>query len=262
MAFYGESFTYNGISSENFGLKIYTPDSNEKTTILNLKSNSTKIPRQSKFTPSRLYVDEPRNIPIALYSENVLTQTEIDTIYQWLFPADNKYKVMTINQDDMEDYYFNCRLIELQNETFGNKTQQIHAIMQCDSIYAWENSKTLTYTNFSNPITFVNTSSEDSMKPTYKFTCNQSSGTIKLVDDFYPTAVENTMEFKGLFNNETITIDTEHCIISSSARTVGLLDLFTYPKFLRLKRDTHNFTITGDISEFQIIYQNARVIGG
>lgn len=262
MAFYGESFTYNGISSETFGLKIFTPDSNEKTTILNLKSNTTKVPRQSKFTPSRLYVDEPRNIPIALYSENVLTQTQIDTISQWLFPADNKYKVMTINQDDMEDYYFNCRLIELQNETFGNKTQQIHAIMQCDSIYAWEETQTLTYTNFANPITFVNTSSEDTMKPIYKFKCNSSGGTIKLVDDFYSTDIENTMEFTGLFNNEIITIDTEHCIISSTSRTVGLLNLFTYPRFLRLKRGTHHFTITGNISQFQLIYQNARVIGG
>lgn len=262
MAFYGESFTYNGISSENFGLKLYTPDSNEKTTILNLKSNLTKTPRQSKFTPTKQYVDEPRTIPIALYSENILTQTQIDVIYQWLFSTDNDYKVMTINQEDMEDYHFNCRLIELQNETFGNKTQQIHAIMQCDSIYAWENLQTLTYNNFANPITFVNTSSEDVMKPTYKFSCNLSGGTIKLVDDFYPTAIENTMEFTGLFNNEIITINTEHCIISSTSRTVGLIDLFTYPKFLRLRRGSHHFTITGNVSQFQLIYQNARVIGG
>jgi len=262
MAFYGESFTYNGISSETFGLKIFTPDSNEKTTILNLNSNLTKSPRQSKFAPTKQYVNEPRNIPIALYSETVLTQAEIDAIYQWLFLADNEYKVMTIEQDDMEDYYFNCRLIELQNETFGNKTQQIHAIMQCDSIYAWENLQTLTYTNFASPITFKNTSSEDIMKPTYKFTCNSSGGTIKLVDDFYPTAIENTMEFKGLLNGEVITIDTEHNIITSSLRTSGLLDLFVYPKFLRLKRGTHHFTITGNISQFQLLYQNARIIGG
>lgn len=262
MAFYGESFTYNGISSETFGLKIYTPDSNEKTTILNLKSNLTKAPRQSKFAPTKQYVDEPRNIPIALYSENVLTQTQIDTIYQWLFPADNEYKVMTIEQDDMTNYYFNCRLIELQNETFGNKTQQIQAILQCDSIYAWENFQTLTYTNFISPITFNNVSSEDVMKPTYKFTCNSASGTIKLVDDFYPTAIQNTMEFTGLLNGEIITIDTEHNIITSNLRTSGLLDLFTNPKFLRLKRGVHNFTITGNISKFELIYQNARVIGG
>jgi phage-related protein len=262
MAFYGESFTYNGISSETFGLKIYTPDSNEKTTILSLSSNLTKTPRQSKFSPTKQYVNEPKSIPIALYSENVLTQTQIDAIYQWLFPADNEYKVMTIEQDDMTNYYFNCRLTELQNETFGNKTQQILATIQCDSIYAWENLQTLTYTSFASPITFNNVSSEDVMKPTYKFTCNLENGTIKLVDDFYDTAIKNTIEFTGLLNGEVLTVDTEHNIITSNLRTSGLLDLFTSPKFLRLDRGTHNFTITGNISEFKIIYQNGRVIGG
>ena len=44
-------------------------------------------------------------------------------------------------------------------------------------------------------------------------------------------------------------------------RTSGVLDLFTYPNFMKLNRGVNNFEITGDISEFKIIYQNARKFG-
>lgn len=264
MAFYGNSFIFDGVSSETYGLKITTPNSNEKTTIIQLKSDLKKTHRQSKFVPSRQYVDEPRVLPISLYSETPLTRSQIDGIEQWLFRRDGKFKKLIINQDDMKNYYYNCRLNKLDEETYGNVPYLIHVEMQCDSIFAWENPQTIVYQISSLPyvINFNNISSENNMKPIYKIKCNSSNGNIKITDNYYDDVRQSTMEFNTLLNGEVLTIDTEHCIITSNLRTNGLLDLFKYINYMRLDKGLHTLTITGNISEFGMTYQNCRVIGG
>jgi hypothetical protein len=262
MAFYGDVIIFNGISSEDYGLYVMAEDGDETTSILEFDSDITKPTRQSKFSESEQYVSDPKSFTITLYSKTSLSQSDIDNIYQWLYSTDGEYKTLIIDQADMENYHFNCRLQQFENETYGNKIYKIHITMQCDSIYAWEDEITLTYTDFTSAITFVNSSSENTMKPTYEITCNASSGAISIVDDFYSTSIKNTMAFTELLSGEVLTIDTEHNIITSDSRDTGTLDLFTSPKFLRLDRGTHNFTVTGDISQLKITYTNARVIGG
>lgn len=260
IAFYGDTITFDGISSEVFNLYLYTPDANEKTTVIDLKSNITKSYKQSKYLPKKRYTDNPNYLSISLMSENILTRNQIDKIEEWLHTTDDEFKKLTINQDDMFGLYYNCRLQKMEFETFGNKIHMIHLIFETDSIYAWENPSTLIYTDFTNPITFNNTSSEDLMCPIFQIKMGENGGTIKIEDTTNADIYLKSMELINLQANEIITINSETCVLTSNLRTNILKD-FLYINFMRFTKGNHNLIITGDVEELKITYQNARKIG-
>lgn len=260
MAFLGEFFTFDNISSERYNLRITTPDSKSTINISDYQSNVIKTKRQSKFYPLKQTIEKPLEIPVSIFSETPLSRNQLDQIDSWLFRNDGKFRKLRIHQKDMEGYYYNCRLIKLEAETFGNNIYVINVIMQMDSIYAWQNIQTRSIVVATTPheFKFVNISSEEIMKPIYTLKCSADNGTIKITD----TTTNSIMEFNNLLLNEVLTIDTEHEIITSDKRTSGLLDLFTNINFMRLSKGTHNFKLEGNISEFKITYEVARKIGG
>ncbi len=272
MAFYGDYFTFDNISSEQYGLRIVTPKSDEDINISEYKSDLIKTPRRTKFYTTKPKVEEPLILPISIGSATPLTRNQLDQIERWLFKTDGKFRKLRINQEDMQGYYYNCRLEKLSAGTFGNKIHQFDILMICDSQYAWKDEKPRIYNITSTPYTakFANISSEEPMSPIYEIKCSSLEGlmgiesdgrTIKIVNNQYDDDRLNVMEFTGLFNDEILRIDTETGIITSNMRTSGVLDLFTYPNFMKLNRGTHSFLITGDISEFKIFYKNARKFG-
>ncbi|HBN06039.1 MAG TPA: hypothetical protein DD434_09695 [Bacteroidales bacterium] len=268
MSFTGSSFTFNNISSERFGLKITTPETKSTINVSNYKSNLIKIPRRSKFYATKRIVDEPLVLNISIFSETPLTRNQIDRIEDWLFGEDDEFKKLRINQDDLNGYYYNCRLQKLESETFGNVPYIVHCLLECDSHYIWQNPQTRIINITSTPTNFkfVNISSEDSLKPTYIVKVGMVYGLLgeTTLSNRYIKITDKTtneyMEFNGLLDNEIITIDTEHEIITSNMRTSGLLDLFN-KNFMKLQKGKHEFIIEGDIVEFKITYQNARKFG-
>jgi len=272
MAFYGDSFSFDNVSSERFGLKITTPKSDEDINISEYTSDLIKTPRRSKFYATKQRVDEPLILAVSIYSETPLTRSQMDNIDRWLFRTDGQFRKLRVNQLDMKGYYYNCRLEKLSVNTFGNKPYQVDVVLQCDSQYAWQNQQTRVYNITTIPFVakFTNISSETLMSPIYEIKCSPLNGlmklesigrTIKIVNNQYEDNRLNVMEFVGLFDNEVLHLDTETGIITSNMRTTGVLELFTYPNFMKLERKTHNFEITGDISEFKIFYKNARKLG-
>jgi len=274
MSFGGDSFTFDNISSDRFNLKITTPETKSTINISNYKSNLIKTNRQSKFYATRQTVDEPLILEVSIFSENgvPLTRSQLDQIENWLFRPDGKFRKLRINQEDMKGYYYNCRLQKLEAETYANNIFVLNCLMECDSIFIWQNPQTRVYTINSTPYVakFVNISSENLMSPTYQITVGVVNGlmkiestgrTIKIVNSNITDESQNTMEFIGLLDNEVLTIDTEHEIITSNMRTSGLLDLFTNINFMKLPKGNNTFTITGDIVELKINYQNGRKVG-
>jgi hypothetical protein len=270
MAFYCDYFVFDNVSSERHNLKITTPKSDETINISEYKSDLIKTPRRNKFYSTKPKVEEPLMLAVSIFSETPLTRSQMDNIDRWLFRTDGKFRKLRINQPDMQGYYYNCKLQKLSISTFGNKPYQVDVIMECDSQYAWQNQLTRDYNITSTPYVakFVNTSSEDLMSPIYEITCNpinmslmSTDRTIKIVNEQYEDDRLNVMEFVNIFDNEILHIDTETGIITSNMRTSGVLDLFVYPNFMKLKRGNHNFEITGDISKFSITFVNARKIG-
>lgn len=261
IAFYGDEITFNGTSCTTFGLGMYSEDSNEKTTVSNYKSNTTKSYKQNKFLAKKQYEDEPKYPKISLFplDGEPITRLELDEIEKWLHP-DSEFRPLTINQDDMTGWYYNCRLQSMEAETYANKIMMIHLTFEADSVYVWSDLNTLSYTSFTNPIVFNNVSSEEVMCPTYKIHMNSSGGTAKIVDSFYADVNKNTMEFTGLQANEILTINTELGILSSNLRT-GVFSTFVYPNFLRLDNGQHSFTVTGNVTKLEILYRNAKKVG-
>ena len=268
MAFVGNSFTFDNISSERYGLFIITKDSKDTVDISDYKSDVIKTNRQSKFHPLKQTIEKPSEIPISICSETPLSRNQLDQIDSWLFRNDGKFRKLRINQEDMEGYYYNCRLINLSGDTFANNIHVINAVMQCDSIYAWANPQTRVINITSTPTNFkfTNISSEDMLKPVYTIKVGMVYGLLggEILNNRYIKITDTTtneyMELSGLLDNEIIKIDTEHEIITSDKRTSGVLDLFN-KNFMRLSRGKHEFLIEGDILEFKMMYQNARKIG-
>ena len=271
MAFYGETFSFDNVSSERFDLKI--ADAEDTINVSEYKSELIKTPRRSKFYATKQRIDEPLVLAVSIFSETPLTRSQIDNIDRWLFRTDGQFRKLRINQPDMQGYYYNCRLQKLSVKSYYNKPHVFNCVMECDSIFVWKDEKPRIYNITSTPYNakFINGSSENMISPIYEIKCSSLNGlmgldsdgrTIKIVNNQYDDDRLNTMEFTGLFNDEILRIDTETGIITSNMRTSGVLDLFTYPNFMKLNRGTNNFIITGDISEFKIFYKNARKFGG
>jgi hypothetical protein len=260
MAFYADTFTFDGVSSDTHFLYITTPDSNEKFNVSNYKSDLIKSHKQSKFLPKKQYIDEPNILQISVYSETALTRENLDTIEQWLYRSDGKFRKLTLNQNDMVDYHYNCRLASMEAETFGNKIHTLHFTFETDSIYAWSEPSTLTYINFASPITFVNESSENEMSPTFEITMNSSGGTVKIEDTSNTDTYLKSMELNNMQANEVIIINSELGIISSNLRT-NILGNFTYVNFMRFSKGEHILNVTGNIAQLKITYSNGRKIG-
>ena len=270
MAFYGEYFSFDNVSSKRYGLKITTENSNDTIDVSEYKSDLIKTPRRSKFYATKQRVDEPLILAVSIFSETPLTRNEIDNIERWLFKSDGKFRKLRVDQPDMQGYYYNCRLQKLSVKSYYNKPHEINCVMECNSQYIWSDTKPRVYLINSTPYTakFVNTSSEIVMSPTYEITCHVSgrglmggNRSIKIINNQYSDSRLNTMEFNDLFDDEILTIDTERGIITSNMRTNGLLDLFVYPNFMKIPYGVNNFEITGDISKFKIIHKIARKFG-
>lgn len=263
IAFYGDEITFNGISCTDFGLGMFSENSNEKITVSNYKSDMTKPYKQNKFLPKKQYEDEPNYINISLFplDGEPITRTELNDIEKWLHP-DSEFKSLTINQEDMDGWHYNCRLQSMEAETFGNKIMMIHLVFEADSVYVWSDELTSTYTITTTPqnCVFNNISSEDSLRPRYVIKMNASGGSATITNNAFTDINQKTMAFTLLQANEIITVDTELCIVSSNLRN-GVFSNFTYPNFMRLPYGSHTFVVDGNVAEFKIVYFNAKRVG-
>ena len=263
MAFAGTEIIFNGVSCTTYGLGMYSEDSNEKITVSNYKSNITKSNKQNKFLPKKQYTDEPNYVKISLHSLDgeTLTRSEINDIEKWLHPDDN-FKNLTIVQDDMEGWHYNCRLQSMDVETFANKLIMIHLVFEADSVFVWSDELTETYTITAVPqnCVFDNISSEDLLRPKYIIKMNATGGTATITNLIFTDINQQEMEFTTLQPNEIITVDTELGIVSSDKRT-GVFKLFSYPNFMRLPYGENTFTVDGNVAEFKIVYRNCKKVG-
>lgn len=262
IAFYADEMTFNGISCTVYGLSMYSEDSSDKITISDYQSDIKKSYKQNKFLPKKQYMDKPNYINMWLYPTDgePLTRLELDNIESWL--SGDKFKPLTIVQSDMAGLHYNCRLQTMEAETVSNVIYKIHLVFECDSVYVWSEEQTSIY-----PITlvpqncvFVNSSSEDLLRPKYVITMNATGGTATITNLVFTDILQQKMEFTLLQANEIITIDTELCKVTSNLRT-GVLANFTYPNFMRLIKGSHTFTVDGNVTEFKIIYTNAKKVG-
>jgi len=146
MSFYACKFSFNEVSCEAYDLEMYnigstsageisfasTPGIVEETIGRNWKPYFYGVQFKNKLSFSLVFgLNEER-----LDARRFLTRTEIHNISTWL-TGYTEYKILTIDQDDMSDYYYKCMISGL--EVIGSYGEQyaFKATVICDSPYAY-----------------------------------------------------------------------------------------------------------------------------
>jgi len=149
MSFYGRVFTYNGISSEVYGLICASAESSGSVTSpagSDISIIEEYINRRE--TPYFYGVSFPKKLefPVSFFSETPIKREKISEIERWLFGS-TTYKEFVIIQDDLLDVHYNVIFNEGELFCVGNEVVGIQATAICDSPWAWGDTKTYKKTN-------------------------------------------------------------------------------------------------------------------
>lgn len=195
---------------------------------------------------------------LEIVCENEINLFQANMIKSWLFGQITPKKLFIIN-NELSNVYFNCLLNNPEDiQINGNNGWKFTVV--CDAGGAWELPKTTAFTPgpVDSAITINNLSgNNDYTYPTVKFTLseNETDFSIKNTSDN-----NRTFLFSGLSGGETISIDGDTKIITSSI-SVNRLGNFN-KNFLRLKRGANHLVCNGSISSLEITTQNFRRLGG
>ena len=195
--------------------------------------------------------------PITLNTPEELDADDLQRISKWLFGR-KTYAKLQIVQPDMQYTYYNCFFTNPKVQRVGSIIRGIEANVVCDSPFAWEFTKNLSYNytddTVSSTLTFNNTSDDlGYLYPSMTFTGNTIGGGLIIVN-----ANDNSrsFEYDNLVSGEIITINNELQTISTS-RGIKILSNFN-KKWLRFVQGVNVLSIQGNISNMTLQYQFAR----
>jgi len=182
-------------------------------------------------------------------------------VEKWLL-GQSGYKKLQINQDDMQDVYFNVIFTSAETIFVGNKQVGLQLHAQCDAPWAHTFDQTFSY---SYPVaaaqsfdfTFFNSSDNNGyLYPTIEFTLNSLGSDFTLTNT---TDDGREFIFTGLSASEGITVDNSLQTISS---TTGLYRLSYFNKnWFRFCPGLNELHITSAISFVEFTYSFARAVG-
>lgn len=255
-------FLFNNVLSTDYGL--YIIDFNGGGIKNNNGGDSTELITDTIYrrnTPFFYGTTQSGQLQFELTfgSFEPLNKIQVAKIQKWLF-GKKDYSKLQILQCDLDNVYFNCFLLNPQTTNIGNIDYAFTCTVQCDSPWAWEFPKNSLFSSasFESNVTFYNDSDNtDYMYPKNQFTLDGLTTSLKVINESDNNRV---FEITGLLPNETITIDNDLQIITSST---GLNRLGNFNKnWFRLVSGVNKLKITGGLSSSIMTYQNARKVGG
>lgn len=265
MSAYGQSFTFNGKSSEDYGVRFVKFDIETDDDIgLNYEiSKSSLISKRSKvYSHSKKYSDV-LNFTIALCKNDFtkFTQEERRPIISWL-TSPKTYKEFTVQDNKKLKYHYNITYFAVCNgykeiSPAPNLKYGLQFTFECNAPYGFSNEKQVSF-NSSEASEFVcqveSDELEDEIFPYLSIT-PKSTGEIKLCNDSFPN---REFILKGSANN-TLSIDSEIGIISDTA------DVFNYDTdtnllWLKLKNGENTISISGDCEGY-VKWREPRKVG-
>lgn len=252
MSFYGSSFSFDGVSCEEYGLMMYdfgsaTQGNSEYAPGPEIMEDRVNLRHRSicygaAYTkPLEFTLIFGADEESAANGESIDRQ-EMEVIGSWL-TGHNEYKWLVVDDPDMMCARYRCVITDLKTIEVGMRKWAFQCTVHCDSPYAYLMPQEFRYTvNGSTDIVLHNRSSMNTpYSPIVELTLR--SGDFYLVnhDD-----KDSEFAFAGLpiGNSATITIDGERGIITSSAASNPYQYCnFTFP---RLVRGDNHLTITGN----------------
>lgn len=256
MAFIAKDFSFNGVSCEEYGLKIYDigSDSNDATKFASTGDLETDvIPSKGRqFLYGRSYEDPLEfELVFGLYSNTLtegeyLDRYEMDEIANWL-TGPTEYKWLVVEQPDLDMVRYRCIISDLEPIHVAWLPFAFKAEVTCDSPYAYTMPYTYTY-DCSDTTTFTIRSKSTINRlyyPKMEIELN-GSDTISI----YNESVGVTMEFTDLptASEISIVIDNDLGIITSSDASYSNMYKYFNFEFFSLQKGINTITVTGDCS--------------
>jgi len=266
MSFYGRTFIYDDVPSENYGLFISDIDASAVNRTMG--NTSVEIYEKKLFRRATPYFygatpSKKLSFKFSSFSEDELTGDDFELVQKWLFGS-KTYKKFQVVQEDMQQVYFNAIMNDPEIVRVGNMIMGFTCNVECDSPFAYLFPKTTTYSYTGSTVDsveeFYNASDDaDSyLYPKLVITVNSFGGdvTIRNLSESSRSSV-----FTSLSPNEVITIDSSFQTISSST---GLKRLSNFnKKFLRLVPGLNRLRVQGNVASVVMTTQFiSKKIGG
>lgn len=270
MAFYGSTFIYDGIPSEEYNLQIINFETGLQEGISG--GASEVIEEYQIHRPKAYFYKRTHNIPLefefTIGGCNTRTALDFNAINKWMLGKSN-YKKLQIVQNDLADIYWNVIFLNAVPLYVGNMLYAIKYTAHCDSGFAWTLPSKFSYsppagqsTNATIGNILIDNAIDDFVYPTINITMNMFGGDIWLVNlkDIAETPGGRSVGFLGLQGNESIYIDNENKIITSSLNNFKYSSLWD-GKWFRLINGYNTLFLIGQIANIRIEYQLAKKIG-
>lgn len=251
MAFWGHSFSFNGIPCEDFDLMLYNIGEHSHSggkfasglTIVEEQLASrwkpifygTKL--EDKLSFSIVFGANPDRAD----AHKSLDRYELEAIANWL-TGHNQYLWLDIEQDDMEYVRYRCIITGLEMIEYGSMPWALKAMVTCDGSYAYLFPQTFEYEITDKAtLDFYNESGHVGyyMPIVELVGCSSDFSIVNHSDndrEFTLTGVEGTA--KNFY------IDNDLGIITCSDSAINPYEYFNF-NFLRLVNGNNDLEITG-----------------
>lgn len=268
MSFYGNSFIFDGTSSEIYDLRIF--DFNKSSPEDSPVGGNVNIyeewlyRRDTPYYYGRYY-SSSLEFDFVIGSYSYIDGSTRNAIEKWLLGRSN-YLPLKIVQDDIADIVFNAIITMSTHKYIGNLNYALSVHVKCDRPWGIYYPPTLirTYNDgvANETINYVNYSMYDGYnRPTITFTTGSLGGDFSIINNSDTSGSISGREFKfiDLAPNETITVDNDKGIITSTSGSL-LMNRFN-KNFFRMIRGVNSLTISGSVTEFTLDSIFAKGVG-
>lgn len=252
------SFIFDGVPSEKFGLFLCNIDETGKQSYDGggtVKIHTDKTPLMDYNYLMGIEYEDVFEFTMTFGSLEAKDKFDISLINNWLI-GHQQYKKLQIIQHDMTNIYYNCIMNDYKVVSFGNYAYAFECTVVCDRPWALGNTRKFKYRP---PSTVILNNGSHTNRVTYpklSFTTNKANASLSIINE---SNGNWETKFEGLSAGETITLDNQLQIISSS---LGLLRLENFNKhWLELIPRANRLVISGDVEEVLIEFNEIRKVG-
>lgn len=249
MSFYGSSFSFNGISCEEFGYMLYdfhTTEQGASSFASGTKIHEDRVPNRIRSIYYATTEESPLEFTLifganehAANAGEPIDRQEMEVAAHWLMNLDG-YKWLIIDQPDLYGIRYRCIITDLKMLEYAGNKWAFSCKVHCDSPYAYTMPQTFSYQFHGT--THVNLHSRSTVNQPYypeiELTMSQGQSCSIGIGDM-------VMTFQNVPNTpETFMINCETGIVSSVTGTNPYQYFnFVYPS---LRPGLNKIVLTGE----------------
>lgn len=254
-------FSLDGIYSGVYGLRIASFDDSggvEESQFLTPTLNITKSSRSNRFYYGGRTIDSAPQKIMSIISDRGINDINRREILSWLYKPG--FRDLVIHQPDYEGYKFRVAISDINVIYFSALCVGFSMTLNFDSIYGTGKPTIVkaTLDGTGKKVKILNKSDlpYQYTMPVVKFTNKVSDGELTIKNNSDTSLME--FQITDLKKNETVTIDNELQLISSTAND----DILSYfnKRWLRLKPGMNELLITGN-GDIEINCPNYSLLG-